>query len=65
MNKLWRRVLGVALAVVGAVWLLQGISVLPGSFMSGSTLWATIGLVLLLVGIWLVVSRESPGAPHR
>ncbi len=57
--------LELALAVVGAVWLLQGISVLPGSFMSGSTLWATIGLVLLLVGIWLVVTRDSTGTRRR
>lgn len=28
---------------VGAVWFLQGINVLPGSFMTGQTKWAVIG----------------------
>ncbi len=48
-------VLGVVLALIGAVWTLQGLNLLGGSFMTGSTLWLVIGLVALVGGIALVV----------
>ena len=37
--------------LVGCVWFLQGINVLPGSFMSGQMKWALIGGLLLVAGI--------------
>lgn len=46
---------GVILAVLGLVWLLQGVDVLGGSVMSGSPLWATVGPIVLVVGLVLVV----------
>ncbi len=39
-------ILGVILALVGIVWILQGANVLPGSVMSGNMMWAYIGIVL-------------------
>jgi hypothetical protein len=45
---------GVVLSVVGLVWTLQGLDVLRGSVMSGSSLWATIGPIVLLVGLVLI-----------
>lgn len=45
---------GVILSAVGLVWTLQGLDVLRGSVMSGSPLWATIGPIVLLVGIALI-----------
>ena len=48
-------VLGAVLALVGAVWTLQGAGLLGGSFMTGSTVWLVIGLVALVAGVWLVV----------
>ena len=33
-------VLGVLVALAGAVWTLQGLGYIGGSFMSGATLWA-------------------------
>ena len=41
--------------VMGGVWFLQGINVLPGSFMTGQTKWAIIGGVLALAAIALFV----------
>jgi hypothetical protein len=38
-----RRVVGAVLVVVGAVWIGQGLDVIKGSFMTGSTVWAMIG----------------------
>ena len=48
-------VLGVLLGLVGLIWTLQGLNVLPGSAMSGSPLWATIGPFVLLAGLALIV----------
>jgi len=45
--RIWVIVIGVVLGLVGAVWVLQGIGLLKGSFMTGQPVWAVIGLVLL------------------
>jgi hypothetical protein len=45
---------GVILSGVGLVWTLQGLNVLRGSVMSGSSLWATLGPIVLLVGLALI-----------
>ena len=61
------RVVGALLAVCGTVWFLQGINILPGSFMTGQTRWAVIGGVVALVGVvLLVISRRlrPPGDPR-
>lgn len=56
MKRIWPYVVpGVILALVGIVWTLQGLNVLGGSAMSGSPLWATIGPIVLAVGIVLIV----------
>jgi hypothetical protein len=44
---------GVVVAVVGAVFTLQGVGVLGGSFMSGSATWAVIGVVMVVAGLTL------------
>ena len=56
MKRIWPYLVpGVILALVGIVWTLQGLNVLGGSAMSGSPLWATIGPIVLAVGIVLIV----------
>ena len=55
-------VAGVLLLFVGCVWILQGINVLPGSFMTVQTKWAVIGAITVIVGIVLIVlSRRGAG----
>jgi len=55
-------IVGVLLVLMGAVWILQGINVLPGSFMTGQTRWAAYGAVAAIVGIvLLVVARRGGG----
>jgi hypothetical protein len=49
--KIVRIVLGSLLILIGCVWFLQGINVLPGSFMTGQTRWAVIGAVAVVVGL--------------
>jgi hypothetical protein len=47
-------VLGVLVALAGAVWTLQGLGYIGGSFMSGATVWAVIGPLVLLAGLAII-----------
>jgi hypothetical protein len=47
-------ILGGLITLVGIVWFLQGIGILPGSFMTGQAFWAVIGVVFLTIGGALV-----------
>jgi hypothetical protein len=55
MKKIILNVLGVLLILGGGVWILQGINVLPGSFMTGQIKWAIYGGISAAVGIGLLV----------
>jgi len=48
--------------LTGIVWILQGIGVLPGSFMTGQIVWAAIGAVLLFVSGLLLWAAFRPRA---
>jgi hypothetical protein len=48
-------ILGVLLVLFGAIWFLQGIDVLPGSFMTGETRWAVYGALAMAAGIFALV----------
>jgi hypothetical protein len=54
--------LAVVLDLTGIVWILQGIGVLPGSFMTGQTVWAAIGAVLLFVSAVVLWAAYRPRA---
>jgi uncharacterized membrane protein HdeD (DUF308 family) len=43
------------LVLAGVIWFLQGINVLPGSFMTGQTRWAVYGATAVAVGIALLL----------
>ncbi len=47
-------VVGGLMALMGGVWLLQGVGILPGSFMTGQAFWAVVGAIFLVVGGALV-----------
>jgi hypothetical protein len=51
-------VFGVLVILMGAVWFLQGINVLPGSFMTGQVRWAINGGIAILVGAILIVAAN-------
>lgn len=51
-----KRPLAAVLAVLGLVWLGQGIGLIGGSFMSGDPLWAVIGASLIVVALVLTAS---------
>ena len=59
---------GGLMILMGGVWLLQGISILPGSFMTGQVFWAVMGAVFMAVGGLLVLAgfrRDPRGLPVR
>jgi len=55
MKQLALIVLGALVALTGAVWTLQGLSYINGSFMTGATVWAVIGPIVLLAGLAIIV----------
>jgi hypothetical protein len=46
---------GLLLTLAGVIFALQGVGVIGGSFMSGTTTWAVIGPLIALAGLALVV----------
>ena len=61
--KIISTIVGVLLALFGSVWILQGLNVLPGSFMTGQIRWAVYGAIALAVGCVLVYLGRRAG--HR
>ena len=53
-------IVGTLVGLAGAVWFLQGINVLPGSFMTGQIRWAVYGGIALAVGIALLFLANRP-----
>jgi len=41
--------------IIGGVFAGQGMNLIPGSFMTGSRMWLSIGLIVAVFGIILVV----------
>lgn len=56
-----RRIVGVVLVLVGAVWFAQGINVLGGSPMTGNAFWAVVGLPMMIVGVLLLRPANRAG----
>ena len=46
---------GLLITLAGVIFTLQGVGVIGGSFMSGTTTWAVAGPVIALVGLALVI----------
>jgi hypothetical protein len=63
MRITWNIVAAV-LIFFGSVWVLQGINVLPGSFMSGQMRWAVRGGIAVIAGIALLIwaNRKRQGS---
>ncbi len=53
--------LGALLTLSGAIWFLQGIGVLPGSFMTGQIQWAVYGGTAMLVGVFMLITARRAG----
>jgi hypothetical protein len=47
-------IVGVVVAFLGTIWMLQGLGVIGGSVMSGKPLWAVIGPIVGVLGLVLI-----------
>jgi hypothetical protein len=47
-------IIGTLLILSGGVWFLQGINILPGSFMSGNPQWSINGAIAIVIGGLLI-----------
>jgi hypothetical protein len=66
MLKLILNIAGILLLLAGGVWFLQGINLLPGSFMTGQMQWAIYGAIAVLIGSGLLVfANRSGSSPPR
>ena len=52
--KIVLNIIGILLILPGIIFFMQGINVLPGSFMTGQTQWAINGGILIVVGAGLL-----------
>ncbi len=49
------RIVGALLVLSGGVWFLQGVNLLPGSFMTGQIRWAVYGGLAMAAGVVLLL----------
>jgi hypothetical protein len=57
-------IVGAVLDLLGTIWILQGLNILPGSFMTGQPFWAGAGLVVMLAGMTLLIMGVRRKAEH-
>ena len=58
--RLVLNIVGGLIFLAGLVWFLQGVNVLPGSYMTGDPQWAINGAIALVIGgglFWFARSR--------
>lgn len=53
MLKTIVKIFAVLLILVGVIWILQGVNILPGSFMTGNPQWTTNGIITVVIGAGL------------
>lgn len=56
-------IVGLLFIVFGGIWFLQGINVLPGSFMTGQIRWAVYGGIAVIVGVILLATAARKRGP--
>jgi len=58
--KILLSIISVLVFLAGLVWFLQGVNVLPGSYMSGDPQWAINGAIGMMIGgglFWFTRTR--------
>ncbi len=58
-------VAGVVMVLMGTIWFLQGINILPGSFMTGQTRWAVYGGLAVLLGLFVIIRARRRVVTRR
>ena len=60
--KIAFNIIGGFLVLAGLIWFLQGINLLPGSFMTGQPEWAVYGAIAVVSGtciLWFANRRKK------
>ena len=57
-----RLVIALVLALLGLVWIGQGIGLIGGSVMTGSGFWGVVGAILVVVAVVLAGLEARRGA---
>ena len=60
MMRIVLNIVASLMVLAGVIWFLQGINVLPGSFMTGQIRWAVYGGIAFAVGIALLLLANRP-----
>jgi hypothetical protein len=60
MMRIVLNVVASLMVLAGVIWFLQGINVLPGSFMTGQIRWAVYGGIAFAAGIALLLLGNRP-----
>jgi hypothetical protein len=60
MMRITLNIVGSLVVLAGVIWFLQGINVLPGSFMTGQIRWAVYGGIAFAAGIALLLLANRP-----
>ena len=63
--RLVLNIVGVLCLLMGGTWILQGVNILPGSFMTGQTKWAVYGGGLMIAGIGVLIGVRRGGRGRR
>jgi hypothetical protein len=56
--KVTLNIVGAFLLLFGTVWFLQGLNLLPGSFMTGQIRWAVYGGIAVAAGVALLLTAN-------
>ena len=61
MMRYFVNIVGGVIFLAGLVFFLQGINILPGSFMSGNPQWVVNGAIMMVValGLFLFANRRK------
>jgi hypothetical protein len=65
MMRITLNIVAILLVLAGATWFLQGINVLPGSFMTGQIQWAVYGGIAVAAGGALLVTANRSARMRR
>ena len=53
--KIFLNIIGILLILAGGTFFMQGINLLPGTYMRGDPQWAINGGIMIVVGIGLMI----------
>jgi len=59
-TRITLNVVGILLVVIGVIWILQGVNVLPGSFMTGQVQWAIYDGLAVAAGLGALYAAYRP-----